>query len=140
MANGGDGNITTIMTTTMATDNSVGEVDGSDVYFGGGGAAGAYDIQSRDGGKGGGGSGGLGGTGQGSLPHAKAGDGTTNTGGGGGGDTGTTPDDPGLGGSGCVVIKCPTANYSGSTTGSPDVDTDGSDTIITFTGDGTYTG
>ena len=140
MANGGDGNVTTIMTTTMATDNSVGEVDGSDVYFGGGGAAGGYDIQSADGGKGGGGSGGLGGTGQGSLPHAKAGDGTTNTGGGGGGDTGTTPDDPGLGGSGCVVIKCPTASYSGSTTGSPDVDTDGSDTIITFTGDGTYTG
>jgi len=139
-ANGGDGMITTIMTTTMATDNSVGEVDGSDVYFGGGGAAGTYDIERQDGGLGGGGAGGLSGTGQGSLPYRAAGNGETNTGGGGGGDSGSTPDAPGTGGSGCVVIKCPTANYSGTTTGSPDIDTDGTDTIITFTGDGTYTG
>jgi hypothetical protein len=33
----------------------------------------------------------------------------------------------------------PTANYSGTTTGSPTVGTDGADTILTFTGSGTYT-
>jgi|TARA_R100000093_G_C1931911_1_gene69011 hypothetical protein len=34
------------------------------------------------------------------------------------------------------------ANYSGITTGSPTVATgvDGTDTVLTFTGDGTYTG
>jgi hypothetical protein len=34
----------------------------------------------------------------------------------------------------------PTLNYTGTTTGSPTVQTDGSDTILTFTGSGTYTG
>jgi hypothetical protein len=33
----------------------------------------------------------------------------------------------------------PTSNYSGTTTGSPSVTTDGSDTILTFTGNGSYT-
>jgi len=33
----------------------------------------------------------------------------------------------------------PTANYSGTTTGSPTVSTDGTDTILTYTGDGSYT-
>jgi hypothetical protein len=32
-----------------------------------------------------------------------------------------------------------TANYSGTTTGSPSVSTDGSDTILLFNGSGTYT-
>jgi hypothetical protein len=32
-----------------------------------------------------------------------------------------------------------TANYSGTTTGSPSVTTSGSDTILTFTGSGSYT-
>jgi hypothetical protein len=34
----------------------------------------------------------------------------------------------------------PTASYSGTTSGSPTVTTDGSDTIVKFTADGTYTG
>jgi hypothetical protein len=34
----------------------------------------------------------------------------------------------------------PTARYSGVTTGSPTITTSGSDTIIKFTGTGTYTG
>jgi hypothetical protein len=33
-----------------------------------------------------------------------------------------------------------TANYSGVTSGSPTVTTAGSDTILTYLGDGTYTG
>jgi hypothetical protein len=33
----------------------------------------------------------------------------------------------------------PTADYSGTTTGSPTVTTDGTDTIMTFTASGSYT-
>jgi hypothetical protein len=32
-----------------------------------------------------------------------------------------------------------TSKYSGTTTGSPTVSTNGSDTILTYTGSGTYT-
>jgi hypothetical protein len=46
----------------------------------------------------------------------------------------------GAGGSGVVILSVPTANYSGTTTGSPTVTTSGSNTIMTFTsGSGTYT-
>jgi hypothetical protein len=34
----------------------------------------------------------------------------------------------------------PTANYSSTTTGSPTVTTDGTDTILVFTASGSYTG
>ncbi len=66
--------------------------------------------------------------------------GGTNTGGGAGGDTWYYT--PGTnGGSGCVVLRVPTNEYAGnsSVTGSPTIGTDGSDTILTFTGTGTYT-
>ena len=53
--------------------------------------------------------------------------------GGGGGNSG------GSGGSGVVILRVPTFNYSGTTTGSPTVTTDGSFTVIKFTGSGTYT-
>jgi hypothetical protein len=45
----------------------------------------------------------------------------------------------GAGGSGLVVLRMPTADYSGTTTGSPTVTTSGTDTILTYTGSGTYT-
>mgnify|MGYP006188923387 CR=1 FL=1 len=45
----------------------------------------------------------------------------------------------GTGGDGVVILRVPTANYSSSTTGSPTVSTSGSDTIIKFTGSGSYT-
>ena len=45
----------------------------------------------------------------------------------------------GSGGSGLVVIKLLTSDYSGTTTGSPSVSTSGSYTILTYTGSGTYT-
>jgi hypothetical protein len=36
-------------------------------------------------------------------------------------------------------LSIPSANYSGTTTGSPTVTTSGSNTILTFTSSGTYT-
>jgi hypothetical protein len=45
----------------------------------------------------------------------------------------------GAGGSGVVILRLPTAQYSGTTTGSPTVTTDGTDTIIKFTASGSYT-
>ncbi len=45
----------------------------------------------------------------------------------------------GNGSSGVVILRMPTNIYSGTTTGSPTVTTDGSDTILTYTGSGTYT-
>ena len=44
-----------------------------------------------------------------------------------------------IGGSGVVILRMLTANYSGTSTGSPTVTTSGSDTILTFTGSGSYT-
>ena len=79
-------------------------------------------------------SGGGGGAGNGgNYPSNNGGDATANTGSGGGGPTGN-------GGSGVVIIRIPTADYSGTTTGSPTVTTDGSHKVITFTGTGTLGG
>jgi hypothetical protein len=38
-----------------------------------------------------------------------------------------------------VILRMPTASYSGITTGSPTVTTTGSDTVLTFNSSGTYT-
>ena len=43
------------------------------------------------------------------------------------------------GADGIVILRMPNINYSGNTTGSPTVTTDGSDTILRYTGSGTYT-
>jgi len=71
------------------------------------------------------------------LYHA-GGAGGANSGGGaaGGADSSTTG---AAGGSGCVILRMLTAD-EGSNTGSPTRTTSGSDTILTFTGSGTYTG
>jgi hypothetical protein len=45
-----------------------------------------------------------------------------------------------LGGSGVIHLRMPTSEYSGTTTGSPTVIVSGSDTILRYTGTGTYTG
>jgi hypothetical protein len=45
----------------------------------------------------------------------------------------------GNGGSGVVILSIPTARYTGTTTGSPTVTTNGSNTILTFNASGTYT-
>jgi len=92
-------------------------ITGSAVFYAGGGG-GVGNTGSVAGGNGGGGSGGN--------------PGTANTGGGGGGDGGA-------GGSGVVIISVPTANYTGTTTGSPTVTTNGSNTVMKFNSSGSYT-
>jgi hypothetical protein len=103
-ANGGVGAISTIISTTLATTLSVGQVSGSSVYYAGGGGGGGYTSTSIEGtgGLGGGGNGGKGLT----TPVATAG--AANTGGGAGGPgAGTTGGSGtrGAGGSGVVIIK-----------------------------------
>ena len=109
-------------------NGSSNSITGSAVTYAGGGG-GAVDANNANGG-----SGGTGGGGDGARDSAT--DGTDGLGGGGGGThVGTS----GSGGSGVVILRVPTANYSGTTTGSPTVTTDGTDTVIKFTGSGTYT-
>lgn len=98
--NGGVGTISTIITTSEATTASVGEVDGSNVYFGGGGGAGNS------------GTGGLGGAGNGgSYQNGTGSNATANTGGGGGGGAGgSTGGASGNGGSGVVILRYPNTN------------------------------
>lgn len=107
------------------TSNSI---TGSAVSYAGGGGGGAF-TSSGGTGNGGGGNGG-GGTNAG----ANATDATGGGGGGGGQDR-----LGGDGGNGVVIISVPTANYSGTTTGSPTVTTSGSNTIMKFTASGSYT-
>ena len=108
-------------------------ITGSAVTRAGGGGGGIYSGSSA-------GSGGAGGGGAGSTSSSgDATPGTANTGGGGGGgaETGTTTG--GDGGKGVVILSVPTANYTGTTTGSPTVTTSGSNTIMQFNGSGSYT-
>jgi hypothetical protein len=103
-------------------------ITGSSVTYAGGGGACDYAGGTYAGGSGGGGAGGLNGTA-----------GGTNTGGGGGGGGGGTTNISGAGGSGVVIFSVPTANYTGTTTGSPTISTSGSLTILKYTSSGTYT-
>ena len=105
-------------------------ISGTSTPYAGGGASGSIGGTAGVGGTGGGGSGGTTGAG---------GNGTANTGGGGGGDGANPGSSGGTGGSGIVIISIPTVFYSGTTTGSPTVTTSGSNTILKFTGSGTYT-
>ena len=45
----------------------------------------------------------------------------------------------GDGGNGVVILRFSTASYTGNVAGSPTVTTSGDDTIIKWTGNGTYT-
>ena len=116
-------------------------ITGSSVGRGGGGGGGQYNLAApgdptnpattatHGGGPGGGG--------------AEDGDaGTVNTGGGGGGGSirGGTAQSGGAGGSGVVILRMPSSGYTGTISGSPTVSTDGSDTVLIFTGSGSYTG
>lgn len=107
------------------TSNSI---TGSAVSYAGGGGGGAFSSSGGTG-NGGGGNGGSG-----TAVGADATDGTGGGGGGGGQDR-----LGGDGGDGVVIISVPTANYSGTTTGSPTVTTSGSNTIMKFTASGSYT-
>jgi hypothetical protein len=105
-------------------------ITGSSVTYAGGGGAATGDGPAGSGGSGGGGAGGT----------ASGTSGSTNLGGGGGGCQGQSSGSSGNGGSGVVILSVPTANYSGTTTGSPTISTSGSSTIIKFTASGSYTG
>ena len=100
-----------------------------------GGGGGGHQGPSRGtGGTGGGGNGGA----DPGIPGATPG--IANTGGGGGGAAGTGPNLIGqAGGSGVVILRMLTADYSGTTSGSPTVTTSGSDTILTYNASGSYT-
>ena len=107
------------------------EITGSAVTRAGGGGSGGDSSKGING------SGGTGGGGDGGL-SANGTNATVNTGsGGGGGGNGNTSS--GNGGSGIVIIRLATDNYTGTTTGSPTVTNSGQDTILTFTGSGSYT-
>jgi hypothetical protein len=106
-------------------------ITGSSVTRGGGGGAGTNSGGTA-------GTGGTGGGGNG-VTSGNGTAGTVNTGGGGGGAQwgGGTG---GAGGKGVVILRIATANYSGTTTGSPTVTTDGSDKVIVFNDSGSITG
>ena len=112
-------------------DGLASSITGSSVTRGGGGGAATYNNTQATGGSGGGGDGGK------QSPVIQGGSGTANTGGGAGGKFATLPHNSG--GSGVVILRVPTANYSGTTSGSPTVSTDGSDTIMVFNASGSYT-
>ena len=116
-------------------DGTASSITGSSVTRGGGGG-GSCNL-----GPGARGVGGAGGGGNGAQynnnPAPTAG--TANTGGGGGGGDDAADDNHVGGGSGVVILSVPTAEYSGTTTGSPTVTTSGSNTIMQFNGSGSYT-
>jgi len=111
-----------------AIDGQTGYLVSSRVYRAGGG--GAY----------GGGAGGLGGGGRGWSTSQTPTAGAVNTGGGGGGNKENHANSATVGGgSGIVILKVPTSNYTGITTGSPTVTTIGNYKILKFTSSGSYT-
>ena len=117
-------NINVSQTVSSPTTISV-----NSIYYGGGGGGGGTGATGTAG------NGGLGGGGAGSKSGASPAAGTANTGGGGGGGGAAAS----AGGSGVVILSVPTANYTGTTTGSPTIVTSGSNTIIKFTASGSYT-
>ena len=115
-------------------DGVASSITGSSIFRGGGGS-GSFDSSSIPGGDGGGGQGGSESDGP-----TVGGPGTANTGGGGGGGPGSQVSrNGGNGGTGVVILRMATAKYSGTTTGSPTVSQSGTDTILLFTGSGSYT-
>jgi hypothetical protein len=160
-ATGGSGNTPS----TSPSQGNNGGAGGNDAPYGGGGGggAGATGVSgnggnggngtassitgssvTRAGGGGGGneagvaGTGGTGGGGNGAV-NSTGSAATANTGGGGGGAGGSNANAGGAGGKGVVILSIPTANYSGTITGSPTESTSGSNKILVFNGSGSYT-
>ena len=136
--NGGIGVTTTIISTANAQASAVGQISGGNLYFAGGGGGGCYLGTSGAGGLGGGGT----------PPNGTQTNGTNgsatnsaaNTGGGGAGSAGWhSSNTGGAGGSGVCILKIPSASYSATTSGSPDVYTEGSFKILVFKQSGSYT-
>lgn len=125
-------NATSSATAATGGNGLQSSITGTATYYAGGGGGG-QGVNSSAGGAGGLGGGGTGGGYNGTGPT----NGTANTGGGGGGSY--YPQAGGSGGSGVVILSIPTAQYSGTSTGSPTITTSGSNTILKFTSSGTYT-
>jgi hypothetical protein len=106
-------------------------ITGSSITRGGGGGGATSSGTQGAAGSGGGGIGGK------QSPVTQSGNGTANTGGGGGGKFSSTPHS--TGGSGVVVLRMATSDYTGTKSGSPTVSTSGSDTILLFNSSGSYT-
>ena len=125
---GGPGLVVNILNSTNATTAAVGVVNGTDVWYAQGGHSGSGGQNSSTGAYGGGGepngSGGVDNTGGGCGGKISGGCSTSNT----------------RGGSGVVILRLPTSSYSGTTTGASVLTyTEGTDTIVVFKEDGTYT-
>ena len=97
-------------------------IQGTTYYYAGGGAGNTNGTDD-----------GVGGTGGGGNVDTS---GNPNSGGGGGAGSSSNG---GNGGSGVAILKIPTVDYTGTTSGSPTVTTSGSYTIIKFTSSGSYT-
>ena len=114
----------------IGTSNAI---TGSGLFYaagGGGGASGGGAVAAS--------ASGIGGVGaEGNTSAATAGAANTGSGGGSGDSRGTYAGKDGA--DGVVILRVLTADYSGTTSGSPTVTTTGSDTVIKFTGNGTYT-
>jgi hypothetical protein len=133
-ANAVGGNSTTNLDAGAGGNGTASSITGSSVTYaggGGGGVANPNPTKPIAGGTGGGGAGAI-------ENGANGVAGTANTGGGGGGGY-STPDKAAAGGSGVVILRMLTTKYSGTTTGSPTVTTDGSYKVLTYTGSGSYT-
>ena len=116
-------------------DGTASSITGSSVtYAGGGGGSCEYGGTAGAGGAGGGGAG------KNDNQNENGDDGTDGKGGGGGGTYGGSYTG-GSGGDGVIILKIADADYSGTTTGSPAVDTSSVTdyTILTYTTTGTYT-
>jgi hypothetical protein len=87
-----------------------------------------------------GGSGGGGNSGPASGGAGVSGDANTGSGGGGATNVSGSGGNSGAGGKGVIILRIPTSSYSGTTTGSPTVTTDGSFTILQYNDSGSYTG
>jgi hypothetical protein len=109
-------------------------------FYAGGGAPGSGNVTRPQAAQGGGGNGQISGETAANTPAEITG--TANTGGGGGGGSQNTTTGAkgggGSGGSGVVVLRLKTSEYSGTVTGSPNVSTQGDETILEFTASGTY--
>ena len=103
-------------------------ITGSSVTRAGGGGGSSNARGMGTGGTGGGGT---------AVNSGTANAGTANTGSGGGARSSGSP--CGAGGKGVVILSIPTANYSGTITGSPTESTSGSNKILVFNGSGSYT-
>jgi hypothetical protein len=107
-------------------------ISGSSVYRGGGGV-GYFDDNAGKPAL-------AGGAGHGAYISTAGTAVTANTGAGGAGGGAYTGTLDGLvGAAGVVILRLPTGQYTGTTSGSPTISTSGSDTIITFNANGTYT-